>query len=75
MGSHWFRHGTGVTQALCVDGTHHEQVDGVGSQAFDGELGGFNVIRYRLPAVTHRLAERSRTKSISLMSMTPIKTR
>lgn len=75
LGTHWFRHGTRVTQALCVDGTHHEQVDGIGSEAFNGELGGFNVIRNRLPAVTHRLAEGCRKKkSISQMGKTPIKT-
>lgn len=77
LGTHWLGHGTRVAQALCVDGAHHEQVDSVGSQALNGELGGFDVICYSLPAVTHRLAERCRTekkKSILQMSTIPIKT-
>lgn len=49
------RHGAGITQPLAVDGPHHEQVDCVGAETFDGELGGSDVIRHRLPAVAHRL--------------------
>ena len=60
----WFRHGAGVTQALRVDSSHHEQVDGVGPETFNGELGGLNVVRYCLPAVTHRLAVRGGNKSV-----------
>lgn len=48
-----FRHGAGITQPLAVDGSNHEKVDGVGAQPFDGELGAFDVIRHRLPAVAH----------------------
>lgn len=48
-------HGAGVTEALAVDRSDHEQVDGVGTETFDSKLCGFDVICDRLPAVTHRL--------------------
>lgn len=48
-----FRHGAGVTEALAVDGSDHEEIDGVGTQTFDCELGCLDVICNCLPAVTH----------------------
>lgn len=48
-------HGARITQALAVDCSNHEQVDCVGTKTFDGELCGFDVICYCLPAVAHRL--------------------
>lgn len=48
-----FRHGAWITQPLAVDGSNHEKVDCVGAKTFDGELGGFDVIRHSLPAVAH----------------------
>lgn len=49
------RHGARITQALAVDCSDHEQVDGVGTETFDGKLCSFDMICYRLPAVAHRL--------------------
>lgn len=49
------RHGAGITQPLAVDGPNHEKVDCVGAKTFDGELGGFDVVRHGLPAVAHGL--------------------
>lgn len=53
LGSDGLRHGARITQTLRVDCPNHEQVDGVGTKTFDGELRGFDVIRHRLPAVAH----------------------
>ena len=50
------RHGAGVAQALGVDRSDHEEVDGVGPETLHRELGGLHVVRHRLPAVAHRLA-------------------
>lgn len=47
------RHGARVTEALAVDCSYHEQVDGVGAETFDSELGGFDMVCYCLPAVAH----------------------
>lgn len=53
LGSDGIGHGTWIAQALAVDRSHHEQVDGVGTETLHGKLGGFDMICYRLPAVAH----------------------
>lgn len=47
------RHGAGVTEPLSIDSPDDEQVDRIGSQVPDCELGGLHVVRHCLPAVTH----------------------
>lgn len=51
-----FRHGARVAQALDIDCSYHEQVDGVGAKTLNGVLGGLDMIGHSLPAVAHRLA-------------------
>lgn len=63
-----FRHGTRVAHALAVDRSDHEQVDGVGPETLDGELGGPHVIGHRLPAVAHRLAARGELTSAAVLN-------
>lgn len=58
------RHGAWITQALAVDCSDHEQVDGIGTETFDGKLGGFYMIGYRLPAVAHGLTAMEDTKAV-----------
>lgn len=51
-----FGHGAWVAQALDVDCSHHEQVDGVGAKTLNGVLSSLDMIGHSLPAVAHRLA-------------------
>ena len=44
-----FGDGAGVAQAVGVDSTHDEQVDGVGEQARDGVRLHLHVVRHGLP--------------------------
>lgn len=55
LGSDRVWHGAGVAEALGVDGSDHEEVDGVGAQAPHGEQGALHVVGHCLPAVAHRL--------------------
>lgn len=55
LGADGLRHGAGVPEPLSVHRPDDEQVDSIGSQVFDCELGGLHVICHSLPAVAHRL--------------------
>lgn len=53
LGPHRLRHGARVPKPLSIDRSDDEQVDSIGSEVRDCELGGLHVVGHCLPAVTH----------------------